>query len=249
MGRRCPRLARWCFGLVWPVIHVPALGLLAVALCTAILPTVILPAVALAQLSGGPPGSAFAVQVEALLPNTAVLMINGQRKTLRAGESFQGVTLVSADARTAVLEIAGERQTVGLHRMITTQYAAPEKRQVDIPRNNRLQYVTTAQINGRTAPVIVDTGANIVAMNSAQAERLGIDYRSGSPTRVETASQMVDAWIVSLASVEVGGIRVDNVRASVMEGSFPGTILLGMSYLEHVELQEKDGVLSLSRAW
>ena len=199
-----------------------------------------------ARVSAQPP---VAVQVEALLPNTAVLMINGQRKTLRAGDSFQGVTLVSADARAAVLEIDGKRQTVGLNRMITTQYATPDKRQVDIPRNNRNQYVTTARINGRTAPVIVDTGANIVAMNSGQAERLGIDYRSGSPSRVETASDVVDAWVVNLDSVEVGGIRVDNVRASVMAGNFPATILLGMTYLEHVELQEKDGVLSLSRGW
>ncbi|GAB3323603.1 TIGR02281 family clan AA aspartic protease [Haliea atlantica] len=199
-----------------------------------------------ARVSAQPP---VAVQVEALLPNTAVLMINGQRKTLRAGDSFQGVTLVSADARAAVLEIDGKRQTVGLNRMITTQYVTPDKRQVDIPRNNRNQYVTTARINGRTAPVIVDTGANIVAMNSGQAERLGIDYRSGSPSRVETASDVVDAWVVKLDSVEVGGIRVDNVRASVMDGNFPATILLGMTYLEHVELQEKDGVLSLSRGW
>lgn len=219
-------------------------------LCLALaLHAVILSSPTLAQSSGESAAGAAAVHVEALLPNTAVLMINGQRKTLRAGDTFQGVTLVSADARAAVLEINGERQTVGLNRMITTQYAAPDKRQVDIPRNNRNQYVTTAQINGRTAPVIVDTGANIVAMNSSQAERLGIDYRGGSPTRLETASQVVDAWIVNLASIEVGGIRVDNVRASVMEGNFPGTILLGMSYLEHVELQEKDGVLSLSRAW
>lgn len=195
------------------------------------------------------PATATAVHVEALLPNTAVLMINGQRKTLRTGDSFQGVTLISADSRAAVLEINGKRQKVALNRLITTDYATPETRRVDIPRNNRMQYVTTARINGRTAPVIVDTGANIVAMNSSQAERLGIDYRSGDPTRLETASQVVEAWLVNLPSVEVGGIRVDNVRASVMEGNFPGTILLGMSYLEHVELQEKDGVLSLFRGW
>jgi aspartyl protease family protein len=39
------------------------------------------------------------------------------------------------------------------------------------------------------------------------------------------------------------------VRASVVEGNFPGTILLGMTYLQHVEIQESNGVLSLSKAW
>lgn len=216
-----------------------------VCLCSLLL-ALLLPPDALAQ-----PGSTgpAAIQVEALLPNTAVLMIDGQRRTLRAGESYQGVTLVSADARAAVLEIDGERQTVGLNRMITTRYSDPEKRQVDIPRNDRRQYITTAQINGRSVSVVVDTGANIVAMSSDHAERLGIDFRQGRPAKLETASHVVDAWMVNLASVEVGGIRVDNVQASVSEGDFPATILLGMSYLEHVELREKNGVLSLSRSW
>ena len=55
--------------------------------------------------------------------------------------------------------------------------------------------------------------------------------------------------MVTLRSVEVGGIRVENVRATVTAGEYPSTVLLGMSYLQHVELREREGVLSLSRAW
>jgi aspartyl protease family protein len=189
------------------------------------------------------------VTVEALLPNTAVLMINGQRKTLKAGDSFQGVKLLSADASIAVLEINGERQRLGLNRNITTNYVAPERRQLDIPRNDRMQYITTGLINGRSIQVMVDTGANVVAMNGRQATALGINYQAGVPSKLETASSVIDAWMVNLQSVEVGGIRVENVRATVAEGDYPSTILLGMSFLQHVEMRERDGVLSLSRAW
>jgi len=192
---------------------------------------------------------AASVTVEALLPNTAVLMINGQRKTLKAGASFEGVKLLSADATAAVLEINGERQRLGLNRNITTNYAAPERRQLDIPRNERMQYITTALVNGRSIQVMVDTGANVVAMNDRQALALGIDYKAGVPSKLETASSVVDAWMVNLQSVELGGIRVENVRATVSEGDYPSTILLGMSFLQHVEMRERDGVLSLSRAW
>ncbi len=192
---------------------------------------------------------AGSVTVEALLPNTAVLKINGQRKTLKAGDSFQGVKLLSADASAAVLEINGERQRLGLNRNITTNYVAPERRQLDIPRNDRMQYITSALVNGRRIQVIVDTGANVVAMNDRQATALGIDYKAGVPSKLETASSIIDAWMVNLQSVEVGGIRVENVRATVAEGDYPSTILLGMSYLQHVEMRERDGVLSLSRAW
>jgi aspartyl protease family protein len=55
------------------------------------------------------------------------------------------------------------------------------------------------------------------------------------------------AYSVTLQSVSVGGIQVDNVPATVLEGVFPGTVLLGMSYLRHVKLQEHNGILSLTR--
>ncbi len=72
---------------------------------------------------------------------------------------------------------------------------------------------------------------------------------SGIPSRVETASGLVPARVVNLRFVDVGGIRVDNVQATVVEGSYPSTVLLGMSYLKHVDIKENNGVLSLSRAW
>ena len=76
-----------------------------------------------------------------------------------------------------------------------------------------------------------------------------MDYSAGTSGQVETASGNVNAWLVTLDSVNVGGIRVDNVRASVVDGDFPATILLGMTFLKHVEMQESNGVLSLSRTW
>ena len=39
-----------------------------------------------------------------------------------------------------------------------------------------------------------------------------------------------------------------NVPAMVVDGAYPATILLGMSYLRHVKLQEHNGILSLSRS-
>jgi aspartyl protease family protein len=47
--------------------------------------------------------------------------------------------------------------------------------------------------------------------------------------------------------VVVGEIAVENVPAMIVDGAYPATILLGMSYLRHVKLQEHNGILSLSR--
>lgn len=189
------------------------------------------------------------IEVEALFTDAVVLQVDGERKMLRVGQSFKGVTLLAAYSRTATLEVNGESLVLGISRRIGSTYETAKSKVVTIQRDARLQYQTTAAINGRQVQVMVDTGANVVALNSNQARSLGVDYSNGIPAKVETASGQVNAWMVSLRSVSVGGIQVDNVQASVVEGDFPATVLLGMTFLKHVKMEEDKGVLSLSRAW
>jgi aspartyl protease family protein len=187
------------------------------------------------------------VEVQGLFTNAAMLRIDGQQKLLKAGQSHAGVTLISADSQQALVEINGRRHNLGMSRRVSSKFQQPASREVRIQRNQALQYVTNATINGRGVQVMVDTGANIVALNTAQASALGIDWEAGQLARATTAGGVVTAWGVVLNSVDVGGIRVDNVQASVLEGVHPKTILLGMTYLRHVDLEESAGVLVLSR--
>jgi aspartyl protease family protein len=197
-----------------------------------------------------PPAAAQdSVQVEALMPGMAVLTIDGRRHTLREGDREAGVRLVSANGSEAVLEIRGERRRAGVSDRIAGAYTAPEKRSVTVARDERMQYRTSAAINGRRMEVLIDTGANVVALSRQHAAALGINAEDGQPTRVETAGSTVAGFFVTLDSVDVGGIRVDKVRATVVDGDFPRTVLLGMSYLRHVQLSEQNGVLSLTSPW
>jgi aspartyl protease family protein len=129
---------------------------------------------------------------------------------------------------------------------VGTNFEKTQEQVVTIPRNAMMQYQTNATINGRSVLVMVDTGANMVAISSEQAKAMNIDYAAGSQAQVETASGLTGAHAITLRSVSVGGIQVDNVPAMVVEGAYPGTILLGMTYLRHVKLQEHNGILSLS---
>ncbi len=190
-----------------------------------------------------------AVELEALLGNTAVLKINGQRQTLHVGESRDGVTLEATQATTATLQIDGRAETVGLSQRVGTRYQEPQERVVTIARDAAMQYQTTAIINGHSVLVLVDTGANVVALSSAQARGMNIDYSSGVPSPVETASGMSTGYAITLQSVIVGGIEVNNVPAMVVNGDYPGTVLLGMSFLHHVKMREHGGILSLSRSY
>ena len=194
-------------------------------------------------------GEPAAVVVEALMGKAAVLMIDGQRKMLEVGESFAGVTLIGTGATTATLAVDGRTKTVGLSQHVATTYQKIEERVVTIARDSKLQYQTNAVINGRSVLVLVDTGANVIAISASQAKALGINYsEDGIPSQVETASGVVAAHSVTLQSVSIGGLQVDNVPAAVVEGDYPTTVLLGMSYLRHVKLQEHDGILSLSKS-
>ena len=187
------------------------------------------------------------IQVRGLFKGSAVLEIDGKQRLLKVGKtSPEGVTLMAADPRKAVIEIAGEQRTLGLSQQISGSYQVAEKREFSVPINGVNQYITTAQINGRRTEVLIDTGANIIAMNSMAAKRLGLVYPAGAPsTTVATASGTAAAHLVKLNSIDVGGITANNVDAIIIEGDYPQLILLGMSYLEHVNLREESGILYL----
>lgn len=92
-------------------------------------------------------------------------------------------------------------------------------------------YWAEADIDGRAIRVLVDTGASVVALTRADAQRLGLRLVPADFTQtVETASGPVKAAAVELDHVAVSGARVDKVRALVVEKGLPHS-LLGMSYL------------------
>ncbi|AQA16851.1 hypothetical protein BST95_00045 [Halioglobus japonicus] len=188
------------------------------------------------------------IEIEGLMPpNAAVVNVDGQRKMVKVGQTFQGVTLIAVYTRTATLEVDGNETVVGLSRKVGANYQPPSEQVVTIQINPSLQYRTNATINGRQAEVLVDTGANVMAMNLGEARRLGVKAEDGSPTRVETASGNVRAYLVNLKAVDVGGIKVNNVQAAVLEGDQPSTVLLGMTWLRHVKIEEKQGVMTLTK--
>ena len=189
------------------------------------------------------------VRVEGLFKGGAILRIDGQQKMLREGKQFAGVKVLEASTEQVVVEVLGQRQALTMSRHILGGSSEVESPEVKINRDAYNRYLTYATINGRRATVLVDTGANIVAMSSRDAKALGIPYLKGQPTRVITASGQANAYSLVLSSVTVGGITVSGVRASVIEGNFPDTVLLGMTYLSHVDMNESNGVMTLRRKY
>lgn len=191
------------------------------------------------------------VRVVGLFNDQAVLQINGRQHVLKAGQtSPEGVKLLEADSESAVLQIEGERIEARLDGRVSARKQGRTAREVQVWRNTSGMYTTVGSINGLPVSFLVDTGATQVAMNAAQARRLGIDYRvTGSPAEVTTASGVERAWMVSLDSVKVGELEVRNVQAVVLDGAQPQTTLLGMSYLGRMKIINDGQLMTLQKKY
>lgn len=115
--------------------------------------------------------------------------------------------------------------------------------QVMLARNRAGHYVANGLINGEPVVFLVDTGATDVAIPLDVARRL--DLTLGTPRMSRTANGDVKVWSARLDSVDLGGLGVRGVRASVLPNLPGNEVLLGMSYLKHFELIQRDGTLTL----
>ncbi len=115
-------------------------------------------------------------------------------------------------------------------------------RQVALRADDKGHFTVEAMVNGRTVPMMVDTGATVVVISAETADRLAIHpARSDYTATLSTANGSVNAAPVTLDEIDVGGISVRNVPAVVMP---PGAVpidLLGMTYLKRLSRFEVGG--------
>ena len=186
------------------------------------------------------------MQAVGLMQGMAILEVDGQRVVIRNGQTKQGVTLITADSKEAIVKYKGKQLTLQLGLSVTSSYAEPVAEKVRLYRADNGHYFTRIKINGRTINTLVDTGATKVAMSSDVAKSLGINYASGRKGKSSTAGGLVTSYSLTADHIQMGGIKKYGVPISVVEGSFPEIPLLGMSFLNRLTMNEKDGVLTLT---
>ena len=179
-----------------------------------------------------------------------MVRVDGHQQVMRPGDRTRsGVELVSADAEKAVFQYRGERFERRLSQRVNSSFQAAKRAELSIPADALGQYRVNGTIDGHYVSFLVDTGASVVAMSSRTAERIGLDYLSGQQGIVETAQGRTRSYFLDLKEVDVGGLKARNVKAAVISGDYPTTILLGMSYLREVKVTEANGVLSMTRGY
>ncbi|BAU49027.1 aspartyl protease [Sulfurifustis variabilis] len=197
-------------------------------------------------------GAVERVTLQALFKDKAILVIDGARRVLSAGEeSPEGVKLIETDTRTerAEIELAGKRQTLTLG-VVLGSFAPTGRESVTLFAEPDGHFHADGTINGMPVRFLVDTGATTIALSGAEASRLGIDYRKrGQAGYASTASGVVRMYAVKLDSVQLGPITMYGVDAGVLEGTFPREALLGMSFLSRLDMKRDGQRLELTQRY
>ncbi len=187
------------------------------------------------------------VRVIALFTNKALLEVDGQQKIISKGETFRGVLLQSASGRGAVVVIDGETMKLGINQSIAGNFKKREKIKLRIVPDAHGMYYAKGSINGKSTNFLVDTGATNVTMSGRKAKSLNIDFKKGIRSLAQTASAVVQAWQIKLDTVDLGGIRLNNVVATVIAGDHPSEVLLGNSFLRHTRIEKAGSTLEISK--
>ena len=115
---------------------------------------------------------------------------------------------------------------------------------VTLQRNRFGHYVATGAINGKPVEFMLDTGATDVSIPVKLADRLGL--QRGRASVYQTANGPITAWQTSLDEIRLGPLRLGPVRASINPGDSTDAVLLGMSFLRHLDFKQQGNTLTLS---
>ena len=186
------------------------------------------------------------VSAPALFEGGAMLVINGKRTVLKAGETGpENVKLISANSKQAVVEINGNELVIKLGKKISGSYGKASKKSIVLSPQHGGHYITGGSINGHAVQFLVDTGATYISMNRPTAENIGLDYSSGTRGQSNTAGGVVNVFQITLDRVRIGDIEAKEVQATVHEGDFPSITLLGNSFLSRMDLIREGEVLTI----
>ncbi len=115
--------------------------------------------------------------------------------------------------------------------------------EVRLSQNRYGHYLANGQINQIPVTFLLDTGATLISIPESIAQR--IHLKKGFPTQSRTANGTITVYNTRLNSVKIGAIELNNIRATInphMEGD---EILLGMSFMKHMEITQKGKKLML----
>jgi aspartyl protease family protein len=129
------------------------------------------------------------------------------------------------------------------NQLVMTATSADGQPEVQLERNRFGHYVATGLVNSQPVVFMLDTGATDVSVPLPVAERLGLE--KGQPMLYRTANGTIRAWQTVIDEIRLGDLGIGPVRASINPGAQGDEILLGMSFLKHLDFKQQGNTLTL----
>ena len=194
------------------------------------------------------------INIVGLFNNKALVMINGSGPHhLQAGQTKSGVKLLSANSDAATLEIEGKRRVLkmGQAAFVAVSPSAPDavNSPVSLYADQAGHFFGNLTLNGGSFKYIIDSGATNVTLNSNDAKAAKIDYKQGIKVNMATANGVIPAFKITLNTLKIGTIVLNNVDATVIEGSSPPFILLGMSAQNRLNIKRENSIMTLTKKY
>jgi aspartyl protease family protein len=205
---------------------------------------------AIAGLLVCPALRAQTVALAGMLGGKALLIVDGAApKSVAVGETYKGVKINATEGDNAQVEVGGKRFTLHVGdapASVGGGTADAGGGRVVLSAGSGGHFVSPGQINGKTVQFVVDTGASLVTLSTADAQRIGLNYQSGQPVQLGTANGVALGWRVKLAQVRLGDVVVYDIDSVVSPGFMP-FVLLGNSFLTHFQMNRNNDQMTLDK--
>ena len=194
------------------------------------------------------PSFALDVRLVGLIGAKAIVVIDGGApRTLAPGQkTAEGVVLLGIENQAASFEVNGQKRILSMGQAYSSTPRGG-RQLVTLAADTSGHFIAMGSINGASVRFLVDTGATFVSLPAAEARRLGINYLQGERGQLQTANGVAAGYRVKLDSVRIGEVELNNVDGVVSENDAMGMILLGMSFLNRMEMKRDGQSMTLTK--
>jgi aspartyl protease family protein len=107
-----------------------------------------------------------------------------------------------------------------------------------VPRTRQDVTLAKVTINGVKGTFVIDTGASVVTVDAAFAEKAKVASQNSRKVITHTANGVAEATLTTAASVQLGRVRAENVSLAIISKPIGNGIdgLLGMSFLARFDV-------------
>lgn len=192
-------------------------------------------------------------ELVAIMGSKASISIGGRRVVMSAGETHEGIKLVSINEDSVVVESGGKRSTVKMGQSFFVGGGGGGKgggtNTATLFDNGSGHFYAEVGIGGASARGMVDTGATLLALSGRQAAAMGVKLDGGRQIGMSTAQGHDVALEITIPEVRIAGIMLYNVDAVVSRGNFPEVPLIGMSVLSRFNMQRDGDRMTLTKKY